>query len=255
MLRDKFKLAKVIALFALVTGCGTLSGCGTFIGLDHPALRESMDFGPPQTVSLCVLLDRGVSRADADSLLSGWNEEGSKYGLYVQPVSYQELPRDGFFFPQIMSQLDGVQLGPSCERTIYFVNRNVGDFVYGLASISFGLPEVLGEVDDDTLTRGYVVAKIATPNQIFMTPSSITRHEIYHLLGCSNHFDMPDCYRRIRDLKSVEERLTEEEYYPKHGERPFYPTYASHTDSMLISRAQVNTYEKSDTRVAALVQP
>jgi len=139
---------------------------------------------------------------------------------------------------------------------IYFVNRNVGDYVYGLASISFGLPEILGEVDDGTLTRGYVVAKFGSPYQVVLTPKRVAQHEIYHLLGCPKHFDMPDCYRRIRDLKSVEERLEREKYYSKSGEKPFYTTYASRSDSMLISRAQVNAYSnKHEATVAAMVLP
>lgn len=239
----------------VIAVCVAASGCGTFIGIDHPAMRESMDFGPPQTVSMCVLLDEGVSSEDADALLSTWNEEGSKYDLFVKAASYQELPRTGFFHNQIMDQLSEVSLPPSCDRMIYFVNRNAGDFLYGLASISLGLPEVLGEADDATLTRGYVVAKLATPSQVVMTPSRITVHEIYHLLGCPKHFDMPDCYRRIHDLKSVEARLSQKEYFSKVGEQPFYPSYASQSDSMLISRAQVNAYDEQKTQVAAIVAP
>ena len=97
---------------------------------------------------------QGVSQEDAAALLSTWNEEGSKYDLNVKAASYQELPRTGFFHYQIMDQLSEVPLPPSCDRMIYFVNQDAGDFLYGLASISLGLPEVLGEVDDVTLTRG-----------------------------------------------------------------------------------------------------
>ncbi len=227
-----------------------------FIGIDHPAMRESMSFGADRRVNMCVLLDKGVSREDAEALLATWEEEASKYDLHVKAVSYEEMPRSGFFSEQIMSQLNEIPLGSSCDRLIYFVNRNVGDYVYGLTSISFGLPEVLGEVDDATLTRGYVVAKFGSPNQVVLTPKRVAQHEIYHLLGCPKHFDMPDCYRRIRDLKNVEARLEEEKYYLKSGEKPFYPTYASRSDSMLISRAQVNAYQnKQETMIAAMVLP
>lgn len=251
--RNRVAPAPLIAVAILM--CLGISGC-TFIGIDHPAMRESMSFGSDRRVNMCVLLDKGVAREDAAALLATWEEEASKYDLHVNAVSYEEMPRSGFFSEQIMSQLNEIPLGPSCDRLIYFVNRNVGDYVYGLASISFGLPEVLGEVDDATLTRGYVVAKFGSPSQVVLTPKRVAQHEIYHLLGCPKHFDMPDCYRRIRDLKSVEERLEEEKYYFKSGEKPFYPTYASRSDSMLISRAQVNSYSnKHAAAVAAIVLP
>ncbi len=242
-------LAATILMFLGLNGC-------TFIGVDHPAMRESMSFGAERYVNMCVLLDKGIAREDAETLLATWEEEASKYDLHVNAISYQEMPRSGFFFAQIMDQLKEVPLGPGCDRLIYFVNRNAGDYVYGLAAISFGLPEVLGEVDDATLTRGYVVAKFGSPTQVVLTPKRVAQHEIYHLLGCPKHFDMPDCYRRIRDLKRVEKRLEDENYYFKSGEKPFYPTWASGGDSMLISRAQVNAYSKRPvTTVAAMVLP
>jgi hypothetical protein len=233
------KLARGAALILLGAAIG---GC-TFMGRDQPAQRRGIDFGPPQDVNICVLLDDGVSQHDADALLSAWSTEASKYALSLRPVSYQALPRSGFFHSQIMNGLDRLALGPSCDRLIYFVNRNAADYGYGLASLALGLPEVLGEVDDQTLTRGFVVAALASPSQIVMTPTRVARHEIYHLLGCYEHFDMTDCYRQIHDLKAVELRLRTEGYYASVGEEPFYPTYASRSDAMLISRAQVNRYK------------
>jgi hypothetical protein len=34
-----------------------------------------------------------------------------------------------------------------------------------------------------------------------MSPRDVTRHEIYHMLGCDVHFDMPHCYEQISRLK------------------------------------------------------
>jgi len=212
------------------------------MGFDHPALRDSIDYGPPREVRLCVYLDEGISRQDAEDLLHSWDEQASIYNLYLTPVSFEGLTREGFLHSQILAQVARMPLPAACDRMLYFVNRNAGDALYGLASIALGLPEVLGEVDDATLTRGYVVARRATMNQIVVTPAHATEHELFHLLGCPSHFNMPDCYRRIQGLKAEEAKLEQEGYYRKNGEPPFYPTFASAGDAMLVSHAEVNEY-------------
>jgi hypothetical protein len=227
-----------------------ISGC-TSMGLDHPELRDSINFGPPEKVRLCVYLDDGLTRADAVSLLDSWNNEADIYNLYLEPVSFHHMSRAGFFHDQILDQVSRIPLGPSCDRVLYFVNRNLGDVIYGLASLSIGLPEILGEVDDPTLTHGYVVARRASVNQLVMTPSSVTEHELFHLLGCPSHFDMPDCYRRIHNLKLAEEKLRASGYFKQVGEQPFYPTFASGTDGMLVSRTQVNYYPEDLSTLAS----
>ncbi|HVA79593.1 MAG TPA: hypothetical protein VNF29_01580 [Candidatus Binataceae bacterium] len=227
----------------------------TSMGIDHPALRDSINYGPAEHVRLCVLLDDGITRGDADALLRSWNDQAKIYSLYLEPVSYQQFPRIGFFHSEILDQVSQVPLGNSCDRVLYFVNRNVGDVAFGLISTAVGVPEVLGEVDDATLTHGYVVARRATINQLVMSPSGVTQHELFHLLGCPEHFNMPDCYARIHNLKLAEEKLKAQGYFAAHGERPFYPTFASRTDSMLVSRAQVSQYQGLDgeTGAAAMI--
>lgn len=236
--------ALLLGLILMVGGC-------TSMGFDHPQLRDSLDFGPQREVRMCVYLDDGITQEEASQLLDSWNEEASIYNLYVTPVSFEHLKRQGFFHWQILNQIEQIPVGPSCDRVLYFVNRNLADAAYGLASTAVGLPEVLGEVDDPTLTHGYVVARRASLNQVFMTPSSVTQHELFHLLGCPQHFDMPDCYKRIQSLKKVETKLSGRGYYEQQGEEPFYPTFASFTDSMLLSRAQVNGYPEQETNYVA----
>ncbi len=234
----------VLPLAAIFVSC-------TSMGIDHPALRDSLDYGPPETVHLCVLLDNGITRNDANVLLESWNDEAKIYNLYLQPLSYQNFPREGFFHTEILEQVSQVPLGKSCDRVLYFVNRNIGDAAFGLISVSVGMPEILGEVDDGTLTHGYVVARRATVNQLIMSPSGVTQHELFHLLGCPRHFDMADCYKRIHNLKLAEEKLKAQAYYHAHGEEPFYPTFASRTDSMLLTRSQVSLYQSFEHRTGA----
>ncbi|HYB90832.1 MAG TPA: hypothetical protein VEC38_07290 [Candidatus Binataceae bacterium] len=234
------------AAIAFIPVLAVAAGC-TSMGFDRSALRDSIDFGPPEHVRLCVYLDDGLAPSDATSLIDTWSGQARIFKLYVEPVSFQHMSRAAFFNSGILEQVNSIPLGPSCDRMIYFVNRNAGDVAYGLASIGLGLPEVLGEVDDPTLTHGYVVARRATVTQLLMSPSDVTEHELFHLLGCPDHFNMPGCYERIHNLKLAEEKLKQDGYFKKVGEAPFYPTFASHTESMLLSRAQVNRYSRMES--------
>jgi hypothetical protein len=242
--RQIFLAARAVSLIFGAAGC-------TSMGIDHPALRDSINFGPPREVRMCVYLDDGITSKEATDLLESWADEASIYNLYIRPASFGHLRRGGFFHSEILDQVTRIPLGRSCDRVLYFVNRSLGDVAYGLASAATGLPEVLGEVDDVTLTHGFVFARSASVNQLVMTPSIVTRHELFHLLGCPQHFDMQDCYRRIESLKNVETRLLERGYYDGQGEEPFYPTFASRTDSMLLSRAQVDGYARQNSDSAA----
>ena len=212
------------------------------MGIDHPALRDSIDYGKPEQVRLCVYLDDGLTPDDANRLLESWNEEARIYKLYLVPVSYDHMSRTGFFHQQIISQVTQIPLGPSCDRILYFVNADLGDVAYGIASVTIGLPQVLGEVDDPTLTHGYVLARVASLVQLAMTPARVTEHELFHLLGCPAHFNMPDCYSRVSKLKLAKQQLERRGYYARAGERPFYPTFASGSGGMLLLRSQVNSY-------------
>jgi hypothetical protein len=227
-----------LALLCLITA----SGCFfTSIGLEHDALLHDIDFGPPQTVRLCVFLDDGISQQRARQLLSSWDSEAPKYGLTVEPVSFQPMARRGFFHGSIVKEVQARSLSPACDRKLYFVGRNAGDFLWGdLAALALPLPEVLGEVDDATLTSGFVVATAISPNQLLLSPYNVTRHELYHLLGCKQHFDMPACYREIAALKRRERQLLADGFFRRAREEPFYPTWDNLSNDMLVTRAAVS---------------
>jgi hypothetical protein len=192
-------------------------------------------------VNLCVYLDRGITEGRARELLASWDSEGPKYGLAVNPVSFQPLARDGLFHSSIVQQIGSQPLARNCDRNLYFVNRNVEDFLWGdLAAVALPLPEILGEVDDATLTSGFVVATTISFNQLLLSPYTVTRHELYHLLGCKQHYDMPACYDQIAALKGRERQLRASGFFRKIGEQPFYPTWDDLTDAMLTSRIAVS---------------
>jgi len=190
----------------LFTTLPLLAAC-TFIGMDNPALRRSMDWGAEQKVQTCVYLDEGVTRNDAEQLFGWWNErEANWYKLEFVPASYEPLKRDRneFFYLQLSSKLQAVSRPDRCTKQIWLVSRNIADFIYGGAANIVGLPEVVGWTDDDTRSKAWVYANV-TPdlNQLVMSPGAAIRHEMYHLLGC-DHFDldMSACYQAIQNSKA-----------------------------------------------------
>src|SRR2546422_11182326 len=117
-------------------------------------------------------------------------------------------------------------LPAGCDRLFALVGRHAGDVLWGF----FGLPEVLGAVDDDTSTHGYAVVGRVSLNQMFMSPTSVVRHEIYHLLGCDEHFNMKRCYAQIASLKRWKQTQRSD----------FFPAWDLVNKRMLVSREAVN---------------
>jgi hypothetical protein len=211
------------------------SGCYiTSVGMARPEVRAETDFGPPETLRVCALLDDGITQRDAQETLQDyWNQnEASKYDLSVKLVSYSSLPRPAseFFHWQIARRVVAQRIPPQCDRTMYFVNRNVLDTLWSIPE-AYGAPEVLGEVDDHTMTRGYVVDRIASLNQVLLSPwfspAKVARHETYHMLGCGHALVMSECYKHIAEAKLIEHRLTAAGCYEKSGLQKFFPAFSN----------------------------
>lgn len=238
-----------LALGALAICLMGTSGCFfTSIGMDQPAVRAQTDFGPSETLRVCALLDDGITPADAQETLEDyWNQnEASKYNLSVKLVSYSSMPRslNEFFEWQIGRKLIARQIPPGCDRMMYFVNRNALDVLWSVPE-AYGAPEVLGEVDDYTMTRGYVVDRIASLNQLMMglwlSPSKVARHETFHFLGCGHDLVMDACYKHIAEAKWLEDRLSNAGCYQKSGVGTFFPAFSQEGDGpILLTRPQAN---------------
>ena len=106
------------------------------------------------------------------------------------------------------------------------VNRHLGDIAWNLLQ----LPEILGAVNDDTLTHGYTVARRASLNQVFESPADVARHEIYHMLGCDEHFNIGRCYAQIAMLKRFKQTRGD----------TFFPAWDSINKRIVATRAEVN---------------
>jgi hypothetical protein len=224
-------------LFAFALGACLLGTSGCFvtsIGMENPQARAEKDFGPPQTLKVCALLDDGISQGDAQQTLADeWNQgEASKYNLSVQLVSYSSLPRptSEFFHWQIARKLAMRQIPPQCDRVMYFVNRNALDALWSVPEL-YGAPEILGEVDDFSMTKGYVVDRVASLNQVLMlpwfSPEKVARHEAYHMVGCGHDLVMNECYEHIAEAKWLAKQLDDAGCYEKSGVKPFFPSFSN----------------------------
>ena len=202
-----------------------LAGC-TSMGHHHPAARQQHDFGPVETVNLCVYVDQGISEQEARALIDGaWHDEASLYGIEVRVVKVTQWSRPAFRMEGILHALRQEPLEAPCDRIFALIGRNFGDFLWAFVG-----PEVLGAVNDETLTHGYAAARLGSFNQLMASPLEVTRHEIYHLLGCGEHFDMTRCYDQIAHLKK----------WKRENGGDFFPAWDLERKQMLASRDAVN---------------
>jgi hypothetical protein len=187
---------RLLRIFLPALALVLLSAC-TSMGTHNHVLRTDHDFGAVETVDVCLYLDDGITEETGRKLVyDAWHAEGHMYGIELNIVRVEEWPRPAFHMEAILAELRQKPLEAPCDRILALVGRNLGDMVWAF----FG-PEVLGAVNDETLTHGYTVAQRRTVNQLLMSPVDVTRHEIYHMLGCDIHYDMPHCYDQIARLK------------------------------------------------------
>ena len=214
-------LLRIIALaFAVV-----LSACTT-MGAPDPVARNQHDFGETETINVCVYVDKGISEAEGRQLIEdAWRTEAPLYGIELNVVKVEQWKRPAFHMEGILADLRQRPLEAPCDRVMAFVGRHVGDALWGILG-----PEVLGAVNDETLTHGYTVARRASLNQVIAPPVAITRHEIYHLLGCGEHGNMPKCYKRIAMLKE----------WKRTNQSEIYPAYDLINGQVLDSRQAIN---------------
>jgi hypothetical protein len=211
---------------ALSLALVVISGC-TSIGLHSADARRQHEFGPPDTVRLCLHLDDGISETRGRALIDeAWRGEAPLYGLRLAVTEVTRWPRPAFTMNGIIEALTREPLPPGCDRVFALIVRHVGDILWGLLL----LPEVLGAVNDETLTHGYAIVGHASLNQLFSSPTDVIRHEIYHLLGCDEHFRMGRCYEQIARLKQ----------WKRSHQSEFFPAWDITSQRILATREAVN---------------
>lgn len=170
-------------------GAGTCCSCfATTVGFQDRLALDTHDFGPAKTINVCVYLDRGIDEQQARSLLSSWDSKAPLYGLYIKPIMFADHPRVGFFHDDILDDVSSIPLAITCDRVLYFSNRNVWDYAYANLPnpVLWPMPEVLGEVDDSTMTHGFVVAQPDSINGLMISPSHVTRQTVPPHRGMSS---------------------------------------------------------------------
>lgn len=193
------------ALGVLATGC-------TSVGFHDLAKRNKMDFGPSVTMRICLLQDRDVSQAQADSIKAALRKELRPYGIEVIYPWVQPWDQPGFWSSTQLQGLLNAPLVPPCDRVFGLADRHVGDFLW-----SIFLPSVMGEVETLTHTRGFAASGWGTHDLLgFYSPESIAVHEGYHLLGCGHALSMDDCYEQIRMVKviAIQDRERGNDFFP-----------------------------------------
>jgi len=171
-----------------------LSGCTT-VGV-HTKERATIDYGPRVEMRVCVLTAPKVDRARVDALIASVNKEFEPYAIAVTVPWVRPWVRPGFTADSMIDDVIRRDLEIPCDRLVALVDRNAGDFLWGLV-----MPEILGAVEVNTHTHGYIVATSASVNQMFEAPAAATVHEFYHFLGCPHSLSMTECYRIIAALK------------------------------------------------------
>jgi hypothetical protein len=213
-----------------------LTGCTSLGSPDKLALGR-IDFGPTETIRICVLLDEpSITQTKAEPIISSITQELSQYNIQVEVPWYRSWHRPSGNGFEIIKILAGEQLKAPCDKLLALVGRNFGDFLVGLLAM-----DEFGSVDTVTNTRGYVAANVGTVNQLLVSPPTAAVHEAYHLLGCQHDTSMTACYARIGRLKksAAQNRVDGID---------FFPTY-SRQGQLLTNRADVNIREAMALRV------
>ena len=222
------RLALVIAL--------PLAAC-TSLGQPDEAALSATDFGPEETLRICVLVDTpDISTDRAKALMVPVTQEFAQYGIRVTVPQYVSWHRPSGAGHEIIEALAAQQLAAPCDRLLALTGRDFGAVLIGLLGV-----EELGAVDTVTHTRGYVVSETASVNQVFSPPEAAVVHECYHLLGCDHDTSMAECYERIRVLKVA-----------AHSNAiagvDFFPTY-NRRDQVIFYRQDVDLREAAALRV------
>lgn len=229
---------KAVYHIALLGLClvATLTGC-TGMGMHEMEALKQTDFGPQETLRICVLLDEPeISQTDGAQIIKAIQGEFTLYNILIDVPVYEQWQRPGVSHMQVIENLAARKLAPPCDRILALAGRTLPDLIIGTLGIT-----ILGSVDTVTHTRGYVLSEFISLNQIVTPPEIAAIHEAYHLLGCDHDTSMNECYGRIATLKIAASKNRTQG-------NDFFPTY-SVRGRLILRREDVDVLEAAALRV------
>jgi hypothetical protein len=245
---------RVILRMLCLAGITTAVGCTT-LGAPDPVKRSQIDFGSPLTMRVCLLKDREISRQRTEEIKAAFQEELRPYGIEVIYPWVAPWDRSGFWSSTQTTKVLNMPLVPPCDRIFGLAGRHFGDFLWGIL-----MPEILGQVEGLTFTRGFAVAEWGSLNQALgsASPQSIAIHEGYHLLGCGHGLVMDDCYEHIRMMKIIaaQERERGNDFFPTISNEGYILRTRDEVDNLWYQLVQ-STYvpERSRIRIEVNCEP
>ena len=199
-------LILLILSFSLSAGCTTI-GIG-----DHTERGEGYA-GHTEALRLCIYKDPNVSDVNANEIIDAVKTELSPFGIRVEVPWIRKWNRPAFEMEGILGDIAAKPLECPCDRLFAIVGRDGRDFAWGLI-----MPEVLGAVEDSTLTKGFAVGSVGSLNQALslQTPEDVAVHEVYHLLGCKHGLFADSCYHQVASIRGLAEYNREQgqDFFP-----------------------------------------
>jgi hypothetical protein len=153
------------------------------MGMHDRGAMSAQDFGPVKTMTVCV-------HAETFQELTVFQEterELAQYGLRLDLRYLGPWERPGFTYHSIYAGLLALPRPAGCHKLFALMRQTAGDYAWAL----LGLPTVYGVAGGTTeYDRAYAVLDAGHVN-----------HEVHHLLGCTEHFNLAGCYPIIADFK------------------------------------------------------
>ena len=195
-LLDSVGSSRAATITSIMFLLSLLSAC-TSLGSHNMESLGQIDFGPRQTLRICVYRDANISRAQARQVIDAVDAEFDQYALDISVPWIRIWQRFNNSEVAVIDELTPLTLEPPCDRLLGLDSRHAGRAKWLVV-----LQESLGAVELITRTRGYILYTAALRGKSGDDPKQVAIHEAYHLLGCDHDNDMTSCYRKIADLKS-----------------------------------------------------
>ena len=211
-----------------------LAGCTT-IGIGDKSALSLDPAAQPETLRICIYQDVTVPDQRVQDIISAITGEFALHGLQIEVPWIRPWKRPAFEMDGIIRDVATRPLESPCDRLFGVIGRDYKDFIWGLV-----MPEILGAVEDATLTKGYAVGEWGSLNQVLSLkgPADTAVHEAYHLLGCRHGLFADSCYKQVESIRKVAH------YNRQHGQ-DFFPAM-NLNGRIFWTRAEVDSFLRAE---------